>query len=209
MQLPDGVRLEVGQRVAAVGGRELADQVLARLGHGLGDQLAHAVLDGRRAAVGEELLELLGELPAVLAEDLVDLLAEVLRDQSRLVGELAVELLGALLELRAHVLGVCGGLLAVEHARADLDGVRDGLDRVVTRLLALADDARGGFVLDRQVVDGEPIAGRRDAGLPERGCRFHVGSVARYGRDLTERAFALRERPAGAAAPASPREAPG
>ena len=58
-----------------------------------------------------------------------------------------------LLELGLDELGVRAGLLAVEHARADLHGVADDLDRVVTVLLALAHEADGALVVDDEAVD--------------------------------------------------------
>ena len=125
LDLAHGRALEVGERVAIVGRRELADEVLARLRQRLRDRLAHAVLHRDGAAVPEAPLELLGELPLVLPEDLGELTLEVLGDRARLVGELLLDALGRLLELGLDVLGVRAGLLAVEHARADLDGVPD------------------------------------------------------------------------------------
>ena len=167
-------RLEVGQRVALVGRRELAHQVLARLGERLGHRLAHAVLHRDRAAVAEAPLELLGELAVVLAEHVGELLLEELGDRARLVGELLLDVLRGLLELGLDELGVGARLLAVEHARADLDGVADDLDRVVAVLLALAHEPDGAFVLDDEAVDDEPVADRADVRLSEWGGGFHV-----------------------------------
>ena len=81
--------------------------------------------------------------------------------------------LRGLLELGLDELGVGGGLLAVEHARADLDGVADRPDRIVAVLLALAHEPDGAFVLDDQAVDHEAVADRADVRLSEGGGCFH------------------------------------
>ena len=98
------------------------------------------------------------------AEDLVDALAQMLGDRACLFGELAVQLRGGALELGLDELGVGAGLLAVEHARADLDGVADELDRVLAVLLALLDEPDGAFVVDDQAVDGHAITDARGRG---------------------------------------------
>ena len=169
---PGGCILELGQRVGGVTRGERAHQVLARLGHRLGHELAHAVLDRAGAAVGEQLLELLGLL-SVGPEHLVHLRAEELGDLAGLVGELGLERPRGPLELRLHELRVGGGLLAVEHASADLDGVGHRPDGVVAGLLALAHEPHGALVLDHEGVDDEPVAGGAHRGLPEWGCCFH------------------------------------
>ena len=69
----------------------------------------------------------------------------------------AVDLARGLLELVRTYSALAAGLLTVEHLGADLDRVGDRLGRVVAGLLVLADDARGGLVLDRQVLDGEEL----------------------------------------------------
>ena len=81
---------------------------------------------------------------------------------------------GRLLELRLHELRVRAGLLAVEHARADLDRVADRLGRVVAVLLALANDANGALVVDDEAVDRDDIAEYADVRLPEWSGCFHV-----------------------------------
>ena len=116
-------------------------------------QLANAVLHRRGAAVAETPLELLRELTVLLAEYLADELFEELGDRARLLGELRLDVARGLLELGLDELGVGAGLLAVEHARADLDGVADGLGGVVPVLLALPDDADGALVVDDEAVD--------------------------------------------------------
>ena len=174
--LRDGLEragLEVGERVRAVGRRELAHEVLARAHERLGHQLAHAVLDRGGAAVAEELLEVARQVPVLGTEHLVHLGAEVLRHRAGLVGELALELPRRALELGLDVLGVGRGLLAVEHAGADHERVAHGLDRVVARLLALAHEPDGAFVLHVELAHDEPIADHGDVGLPEWGCSFH------------------------------------
>ena len=66
-------RLEVGERVALVGRRELAHQVLARLGERLADRLAHAVLHRGGAAVAEARSSSFASWPSSLAEHLREL----------------------------------------------------------------------------------------------------------------------------------------
>ena len=80
---------------------------------------------------------------------------EELGDRARLLGELLLDVLRGLLELGLDELGVRAGLLAVEHARADLDGVAHDLDRVVAVLLALTHQPDGAFVLDDEAVDDQ------------------------------------------------------
>ena len=75
----------------------------------------------------------------------------------------AVELARGLLELRAHELRVGAGLLAVEHARADLDRLDDEAHRVV----ALGGQPHGGLVVDREEVDRQAAVGDLDAGEGE------------------------------------------
>ena len=205
-----GGGLEVGQRVAVVGGGELAHEVLARLGERLGHGLAHAVLHRGRAAVAEAALELLGQLAVVLAEDVGELVLEELRDRARPVGELDLNVLGGLLELGLDELGVGAGLLAVEHAGADLDGVTDRLDRVVAAVLALAHETDGAVVLDDEAVDDDAIAERSDMGRPEWSCSFHGYLVAPYGPDLTEWARSCSGgQPGGGKDPWQPARVPG
>ena len=79
-----------------------------------------------------------------------------------------------LLELRLDELGVGAGLLAVEHAGADLDRVEHDPDRIVPVLLALADEPDGAFVVDDQAVDRDAVADHADVRLPEWSCCFHL-----------------------------------
>ena len=111
--------------------------------------------------------------PSLSPNTSANLLLEELGDRARLVGELDLHLLGGLLELGAHELGVGAGLLAVEHAGADLHGVAHRLDGVVAVLLALAHQPHGAVVLDHEAVDHEPVADGADVGLSEGGCCFH------------------------------------
>src|SRR3712207_8442103 len=60
--LPIYAGLELGQRVRAVGRRELLHQVLARLAHHLVDDGLDLVLHGGRGAVGEVALQRLVEV---------------------------------------------------------------------------------------------------------------------------------------------------
>jgi hypothetical protein len=111
----------------------------------------------------------------------------MLGDHARLLGERPLDLLRDLLELGLDEVGVGGGLLPVEHTRADLDCVRDDRGGVTAGLLAVADEANGGLVLDHQAVDREPVADRPDMRLAEWGRGFHGIPVAPYARLLTER----------------------
>ena len=114
------------------------------------------------------------EVPVLRAEHLLDALVEVLGHLACPVGELRVEVRGGLLELRLDELRVRAGLLAVEHARADLDGIADRLRRVVPVLLALANDANRALVVDDEAVDRDDVAEYADVGLPEWSGCFHV-----------------------------------
>jgi hypothetical protein len=174
LQHADGPGLEVGERVRAVRRRELLHQVLARARHRLLHQLAHPVLHRSRTPVTEPPLQFLGELAVVLTEDGRELLLEVLVDRARLVRELMLERARGLLELRLHELRVRAGLLAVEHAGADLHGVEHRLHGVVAVLLALADEPDRAFVLDNEAVDGDAVTEHADVGMPEWSGCFHV-----------------------------------
>ena len=79
----------------------------------------------------------------------------------------ALDLARGLLELGLDELGVGAGLLAVEHAGADLDRVVDQGDRVVAGFLAFAHEADRGLVVDDQAVDGEVLADGADVGLSQ------------------------------------------
>ena len=174
MDLLDGRGLEVGERVALVGGGELAHEVLARLSERLVEGLAHPVLDGGGAAVPEAALELLCQLAVLLPEHRRELGLEELRDRAGLLGELLLHLPGGLLELHLDELRVGPRLLAVEHARADLDRVAHRLGGVVAGLLPLADEADGAFVVDHEAVDRHDLTEDPDVRLPEWSGCFHV-----------------------------------
>ena len=62
-----------------------------------------------------------------------------------------------------------GGVLAVEHAGADLDGLDDELGEVLAGVLALAGQAHGALVGHREVLDAQAVADERDAVSEERG----------------------------------------
>jgi hypothetical protein len=98
-------------------------------------------------------------------ERLVHLLAELVGHLAGAVGERHLHLARDLVELVLDELRVGAGLLAVEHARADLHGVGDHLDRVVARLLALADQPDRHFVGDHQAVDRQPVTDGPDVRL--------------------------------------------
>jgi hypothetical protein len=177
----DGVQragLEVRERVLAVRGGELPEQILAGARHHLRHDLLDPVLDRSRAAIGEVLLERLREVAVLGTEELLDLPVQVLGRRPSALGERDLGLARDLLELRLHEVRVRAGLLAVEDTRADLDGVDDELGRVLPRLLALANEPGGALVLDEQAVDGDAPAERADVGLAEWGCGFHGREVA-------------------------------
>jgi hypothetical protein len=177
-QLADRGVLEVGQRVAVVRRGELAHELLARLDHRPGDQLAHAVLHRGGAAVREQLLELAGQLAVLGGEDGIHLFAEELGHGAGAVAELPLQLARGALELGPHEVGVGRGLLAIENAGADLDGVHDRAGGILRRLLALPHQPNRGLVLDHERVDGHAVADRPDVGLAEWGGRFHGVAVA-------------------------------
>jgi hypothetical protein len=179
--------LEVRERVVRVGGRELLEQVLAHARRLLGHDRAQLVLDGDRRLGAEQPLELLGELAALGREDLVDALAEELRDEPRLLRERALDLARDLLELGPDEVGVDLGLLAREHARADLDRVDEDGRRVGARLGALAHEVDRAAVAHGEAVGDDDVADDRDTGLAQGRGGFHENLVARYGRRLTER----------------------
>src|SRR4051812_42301154 len=113
-------------------------------------------------------VELLGELSA-LAEELLGLLLDPLARGPRPLAEGRLERPVGALELGLHEVRVRPGLLAVEHARADFDGVGDDLHRVVAGLGALAHEPRGALVVHDDAVDGHAIADDADAGLAKWG----------------------------------------
>jgi hypothetical protein len=94
------------------------------------------------------------------SEDLVHLLLEALGDGAGPVGELVLDLPGHRLELGPHEFGVCPGLLAIEHARADLDRVLHQSRGVSPGLGALPDQACGRLVVHDETVDAHAIADR-------------------------------------------------
>ena len=165
--------LEVGQRIRPVGRRELAQQVLAHPRRLLGHHLLELVLDRGRRLLAEQPPQLLGQVPVLLAEDLVDLRAEELGDHPRLVRERALHLARDLLELVADELRVDRRLLALQHPRADLDRVRDDLDRVLARLDPAVDERRRRRIVDDDVVDKHTPHQDVDPRLAEGRSGFH------------------------------------
>jgi DNA-binding MarR family transcriptional regulator len=147
------------------------------------------VLHSGGAAVGEELVERLGELAGVGVENGIDLLLETLRDRAGAVAELGLDLPRDLLELGLDELGVRAGLLAVEHTGADLDRVDHEVGRIGARLFALAHEANRRLIGDGEVGDVQDVAGHGDARGSEGECGFHNVGVARYAWVLTERAL--------------------
>src|SRR5918997_7162280 len=122
----------------AVLGGELAEQIGARLLERPAHQLPELVLNGGVAVAaevaGDELAELLGvrverlgHRPRVLAEEAFELILHVLGDRTRLVGERPLDLARELLELALDEVDLGAGGLAIEHARADLERVANGV----------------------------------------------------------------------------------
>jgi hypothetical protein len=66
------------------------------------------------------------------------------------------------LELTPDVVHLDGRVLAVEHARADLDRAADRATGLLPRLGALADDLRGRLVGDREPLDDDPVPDQAD-----------------------------------------------
>jgi hypothetical protein len=114
-------------------------------------------------------------MPVLGPEDLVDLGAEELGDDPRLVGERGLDLARHLLELVADELGVDRALLALQHPRADLDRVHHDARRVVTGLDAPVQERRGRGIVDDDVVDDHAPHQDVDAGNSERRGGFHGG----------------------------------
>ena len=113
-------------------------------------------------------------MPVLGAEDLVDLGPEELGHDPRLVGERGLDLATHLLELVAHELGVDRVLLALEHARADLDRVHHHAGRVLARLDAPVQERRGRGIVDDDVVDDHAPHQDVHARLAKRGGGFHA-----------------------------------
>ena len=186
--LDDGQRgaLVDRQRVVVRVGGELLAQVVADLHGGLGQHRLHAVLDRDRRLVAEMAGERAAHVPVVGREGLVELLVEPLGDLARALDELGVELARGLLELRLDELDVRAGLLAVQHAGADLDRVADDPRGIVTGLLARPHELDGRRVVDREPVDEHAVGEHGDARVAERSGSFHTENVAGYAPDLTE-----------------------
>ena len=153
----------------------------------LGEQRLDAVLDGDVRLVAEVPRQQLRHLAALAAEDLVDLRVEPLGHEAGTLDELLVEVASRALELGLDELRVGGGLLAVEHARADLDGVRDEARGV----LGLVRQPHSALVVDDDTVDVQAVGDDAHLGEGET-CSFHGYRVAPSQADLTERITLLR-----------------
>ena len=113
-------------------------------------------------------------MPVLGAEDLVDLGPEELGDDPRLVRERGLDLARDLLELVAHELRVDGGLLALQHARADLDRVGHDLRPASSPAsIRRSTNAAVGGIVDDDVLDDHPPHQDVDAGLAEGRGGFH------------------------------------
>jgi len=67
---------------------------------------------------------------------------------------------GVPFELRANVVDVRSGFLAVEDPRPDLDRLRDRLGRAAARLRTFADNSSRPFVGDSEPLDDQAIVER-------------------------------------------------
>ena len=126
--------LEGGERVVLRVGGELLAQVVADAHRRLGEHRLDLVLHRHGGLVAEVLREHAGDVARVGPERLVELPVEDLGDRAGAVGELALDLARGLLQLGLDELDVRARLLAVQHARADLERVGDHRRRVVARL---------------------------------------------------------------------------
>ena len=162
--------LKAGERVGVAVGGELACAGRRAAATATSPSSARTlVLHGDRRLVAEVALERLRHVPVLGPEDLVDLLVEPLGDPPRALDERRVELARGLLELRAHELGVDAGQLAIQHARADLDRLGHEAHGVV----AIGGQARGGLVVDGQLLDVEPAVADVDLREGETDGSFH------------------------------------
>ena len=128
----------------------------------------------------------LRQLPVLGREHLVDALVEELRDQPRLLRERPLDLARDLLELRPHEVGVDLGLLARQHARADLDRVDEHLGRVGAGLGALAHELDRAAVAHGEAVGDDDVAEDGHAGWAEGRRGFHDGPSHATGAHPTE-----------------------
>ena len=117
------------------------------------------------------------------AEGLVDLRVQALGDEPRALDEAGVELAGRALELGLDELGVRAGLLAVEHARADLERVVHEAGRVLAGVLARPGQAHDGLVGDDETVDVQAAVARVHVGQGQRCGSFHVPPMLRAAPD--------------------------
>src|ERR687897_1245375 len=121
------------QRIRAVLGGERLDQRLALLARLGTDYLLDLGLNGVVAVGPEHGGNPLGQLRGTLLER---------------APELPVELAESCLELVTHVVDVGRRLLGIEHTRADLDRLSDGLGGRLLGLGPLAYDSRSARVTD-------------------------------------------------------------
>ena len=144
------------------------------LGERLGDRSRTRFCTDAALPSQKQLLELLGELAVLLAEHLVELRLEVLRDLAR-------RSVNSLFSSRAAFSNsaLTNSALAPACSRSSTrapisTASRDRPDRIVAVLLAVADEADGALVLDDEAVDRDAVADHADVGLPEWSGCFHV-----------------------------------
>jgi hypothetical protein len=171
--------LEGGQRVRLVGRGELLEQLLARLVEQLGDRGAHLVLDRGARLRAEVPRQHARDMPAVGPEGLLEARAQLGHDRLGRLPEPLLNLLRGVLEVLPQDLDGRAGLLAVEHARADLDRVGHHARRILAGVLPRAHDVGRARIVDDQVLDDHAPDEGADAGLAERGRGgFHSVRIA-------------------------------
>jgi hypothetical protein len=159
---------------------ELAQEILAGLGHHLGEHRADAVLHRGAALVGEVALQRSREVAAVRPEDRLEARLQIRGHALGLVGEARLHRARRALELRLDEVGLHAGLLTIQDAGADLDRVGHHGGRILACLRSLGHDPHGALVGHDEAVDAQAITEDADARLGERGGGFHDEGVARY-----------------------------
>ena len=166
---PTAARWNVASGLDFLGRGELLEQLLARLPASNSATAARdLVLDGGGGLGAEVARQRLGHVAVLGPEGLVDLRLSRRSATSRARSTNAVSSSRAAFSNSALTKSALApGLLAVEHAGADLDRVEHQPRGVLAVLLALAREAHGARVVDDEAVD--PQARRRACGPGRRG----------------------------------------
>ena len=165
--------LEGGERVRLVGAGELLVEPLARLVEQLGDRGAHLVLDGGAGLGAEVALQHARDVALLGTEGLLEPRAQLGDDLLGGRAEAVLDLARGLLEVGAQHLDARAGLLAVQHAGADLDRVGDDARGVLAGVDRARDQLGGDRVVDDDVLDDQAADERVDAGRAEWGGGLH------------------------------------